>query len=274
MAERDDGAEFIKQWVQKDARDPEAHLGSIGLVHRVAGGPFIMGSRFHPREAPRREITIPEFEIAHAPVMVKQYAAFIEAKGYEERPWWSQAGWAWRTGALLSWGRENRTFPQDWKNQESRFDHPVTGVTFYEAEAYCRWLSAQKGKHVSLPTEEQWEKAARGDDGRPFPWGEEWKLGLCNTIETDMNHTTPTASTPGDVSPSGAVDMAGNAQEWTASVYQPVEGDVLVAEQDVRVVRGGSYNDTAFAARVSYRRGYPAGYFFPFLGFRIVVAGK
>ena len=273
MSERD-GADFIQDWVRRGASEAEAHLGSIGLLHRVTGGPFVMGSRFHPREAPRREVQVPEFEIAHAPVMVKQFAAFLEAGGYAERPWWSEAGWAWRQGRALGWGREDRSRPADWRNQESRFDHPVTGVTVYEAEAYCRWLGAQKGRVVRLPAEEQWEKAARGDDGRPWPWGGEFRVGQANTLESDLNHTTPTASVAGDVSPCGAVDMGGNVQEWTASPYRPLAGEVFPAGHDLRVARGGSFNDTAYGARTAYRRGYPAGYFFPFLGFRIVVADR
>lgn len=271
---RDDGAEFIRQWVQRDAREAEAHLGSIGLLHRVKGGPFVMGSRFHPREAPRREVTVVEFDIAHAPVMVKQFGAFLEAGGYAERQWWDEAGWAWRQGLTLGWGRESRTGPADWKAQEGQLDHPVTGITAHEAEAYCRWLSAQKGKWVRLPTEEEWEKAARGEDGRPFPWGEDFQPGFTNTLEGELHHTTPTASYTSDLSPCGAVDMAGNAQEWTSSPYTPLPDEPVVAGQAWRVARGGSFNDTAFAARASYRRGYPPGFFYPFLGFRIVVAAK
>jgi formylglycine-generating enzyme required for sulfatase activity len=274
MAEADDGADFIKQWVKRDAADPEAHLGSIGLLHRVPSGLFLFGSRFHPREAPRREVAVTEFDIAHAPVTVKQFDNFVEAQGYAERQWWSEAGWAWRRGLALGWGRDDRSQPADWRGQSQRTDHPVTGITLFEAEAYCRWLSAQKGRVVRLPTEEEWERAARGDDGRPWPWGEEWRPGLTNTLEGDVNHTTPTGSLAADRSPCGAVDMAGNAQEWTASVYTPLPDEAFVAGADLRVVRGGSYNDTSFGARASYRRGYPAGYFYPFLGFRIVVATK
>ncbi|MBP7693797.1 MAG: SUMF1/EgtB/PvdO family nonheme iron enzyme [Anaerolineales bacterium] len=269
-----DGAEFIQAWVRRGPAESEAHLGSIGLLHRVPGGPFVMGSRFHPREAPRREVTVPEFEIAHAPVTVQQFAAFIEAGGYTEQPWWDEAGWAWRQGRGLTWGRPERARPADWPTQSARFDHPVAGLTVYEAEAYCRWLGAQKGRVVRLPTEEEWEKAARGADGRPWPWGAEFRPEHANTLERDLNHTTPTASLAGDVSACGAVDMGGNVQEWTASAYTPLPDERFVAGQAVRVARGGSYNDSAYGARAAYRRGYPPGYYFPFLGFRIVVAAK
>lgn len=273
MSEQD-GANFIQDWVRRGASASEAHLGAIGLLHRVAGGAFIMGSRFHPREAPRREVRVAEFDLAHAPVTVQQFAAFIEAGGYAEQPWWSAAGWAWREGRALTWGRPERSRPADWSNQSNNFDHPVAGVTVYEAEAYCRWLGAQKDRVVRLPTEEEWECAARGDDGRPWPWGGEFQPAQANTLESGFNHTAPTASAPGDVSPCGAVDMGGNVQEWTASAYAPLADEVFAAGQDLRVARGGSFNDTAYGARTSYRRGYPAGYFFPFLGFRIVVAAK
>jgi formylglycine-generating enzyme required for sulfatase activity len=270
----DDGAEFIRDWVRRDAADPEAHLGSIGMLHRVPSGPCLVGSRFHPREAPGREVQVAEFEIAHAPVMVRQYAAFLEAGGPREREWWSEAGWRWRQGGAPGWGRADRAQPWDWANQQARLDHPVVGVTAHEAEAYGRWLGAQKGRVVRLPTEVEWERAARGDDGRPFPWGNEFRPGLANTLESDLNHTTPVGSLPGDVSPFGAVDMGGNVQEWTSSGYAPQPDEAFVAGQDLRVARGGSFNDLAYGARTSYRRAYPAGYFFPFLGFRIVVSAR
>jgi formylglycine-generating enzyme required for sulfatase activity len=269
----DSGADFITDWVNRDPTQASDTLGSIGLLHRVPSGAFYLGSRFHPRETPRREITLGEFEIAHAPVMVKQFAAFVDAGGYQQEQWWSQAGRAWRQGATLGWGRVDRSRPEDWANQKHRSDHPVVGVCFYEAEAYCTWLSAHKNRVIRLPGEDEWEKAARGDDGRPWPWGEAFPPNQVNTLEVNLGNTTPVGHLAGDVSPCGALDMAGNAQEWTQSRYQPLP-DELFADDTLYVARGGSYNDTAYGARASYRRGYPAGYFYPFLGFRIVVTIK
>jgi formylglycine-generating enzyme required for sulfatase activity len=267
-------ADFINEWVNRDPTASGDTLGSIGLLHRVPSGAFYFGSRFHPREAPRREITLGEYEIAHAPVMVKQFAAFVDAGGYQQERWWTEAGWAWRQGASLGWGRVDRSRPEDWANQKTRSDHPIVGVCLHEAEAYCLWLSAQKNRVIRLPSEEEWEKAARGDDGRPWPWGEAFQSAQANTLEINVGNTTSVGNMTGDVSPCGALDMAGNAQEWTRSLYTPLADEVFTSDEALYTARGGSFNDTAYGARASYRRGYPAGYFYPFLGFRIVVAHK
>jgi iron(II)-dependent oxidoreductase len=243
---------------------------SIGLTRRIPSGTVHLGSRFHPREEPPRTAYVREFEIGHVPVTVNQYMAFLMAKGYDEPEWWGEAGWAWRSGAAYGWGREDRGEPDGWSVQKIRFHHPVTGVTFYEAEAYCRWIGKIKKKDVRLPSEEEWERAARGGDKRPFPWGEEFDPSLANTLESERGTTLGTASIPGDASPFEVHDLAGNVQEWTASRYQPLPEEDF-PPGDLFTVRGGSYNDTAYAARTTYRRGYPGGYFFPYLGFRIVV---
>ncbi len=229
-----------------------------------------MGSRFHPREDPPRTVFVAEFEIAHAPVTVSQYAAFIDSKAVDQERWWSPQGWAWLNGELEGWGRENRRAPDTWEVQIRRLFHPVVGITWFEAEAYCNWLAYQKKQVVRLPSEAEWEYAARGDDGRPFPWGEEFDANTTNTLESERLATLEAGSTPGDASPFGILDMAGNVQEWTASEYTPLSDEVYPSTM-LRVVRGGSYNDTAYGARTSYRRAYPPGYFYPFLGFRVVV---
>jgi formylglycine-generating enzyme required for sulfatase activity len=246
---------------------------SIGLTKRIPGGHFPMGSRFHPREYPQRTVYVVEFEMAHAPVTVNQYGVFLESKQNHQKQWWSQEGWAWVNGELDGWGRENRWIPDSWEIQSRRLHHPVVGVTAFEAEAYCAWLSGHKKKVVRLPTEEEWEHAARGDDRRPFPWGEEFDASLTNTLESEKNDTVEAASNPGDVSPFGVMDMAGNVQQWTASLYQPMPEEVYPPGA-LRVVRGGSFNDTIYGARTSYCRAYPPGYFHPFLGFRLVIENR
>jgi formylglycine-generating enzyme required for sulfatase activity len=243
---------------------------SIGLVKRIPAGAFRMGSRFHLREYPRRWVSVAEFQIAHAPVTVNQYAAFIESKAAKEKSWWGAEGWAWLNGDSDGWGRKDRRVPDGWEVQVKKPVHPVVGVTAYEAEAYCAWLGSVKNKPVRLPTEEEWEYAARGDDGRPFPWGEEFAARMANTVEGELFATVEAASIPGDISPFGVMDMGGNVQQWTSSVYKPLPEETFPSGP-LRVVRGGSFNDTVFGARSSYRRAYPPGYFYPFLGFRIVV---
>ena len=243
---------------------------SIGLTRRIPSGNVRMGSRFHPREEPPRSVFVREFEIGHVPVTVNQYAAFVLSGAYDDPASWSETGWAWRSGNLPGWGRQNRSEPDNWGTQKRRFHHPVTGITFYEAEAYCAWIGEIKRKKVRLPTEEEWERTARGDDSRPFPWGESFEPSAANTLENARGSTVGTGSMARDASPFQVHDMAGNVQEWTASPYTPLEDEVF-PQTDLRTVRGGSFNDTAYGARTSYRRGYPAGYFYPYLGFRLVV---
>jgi formylglycine-generating enzyme required for sulfatase activity len=220
---------------------------SIGLVKRIPGGFFRMGSRFHPRELPSRIMQIAEFQIAHVPVTVSQYEEFLEIDPATEKRWWSDEGWEWLNGRADGWGRKNRRVPDDWKNQSKKPAHPVTGVTAFEVEAYCVWLGSVKNKAIRLPTEVEWEYAARGDDGRPFPWGEDFDARLVNVM-----------------------DMCGNVQQWTSSAYEALPGE-QTPPGPARVARGGSFNDTVFGSRTSYRRGYPPGFFYPFLGFRIIV---
>lgn len=273
MGESQSQPDFISDWVKRKPQDATQTPGSIGLLRRVSSGPFMMGSRFHFREAPRREVRVAEFDMVHVPVTVAQYTAFLEAKGVDDRQWWSEAGWAWRQGTANGWGRTDRAQPEDWSQQQSDQQNPVTGVTFYEAEAYCHWLSAMKNRAARLPAEEEWEKAARGDDSRPWPWGDDFSPEKANTFEREAGGVLPVGSCPGDVSPYQLLDMAGNVQEWTSSPYRPAP-DENFPDSELRVAKGGSWNDTGFGARTSYRHVYPPGYYFPFLGFRIVVAMK
>ena len=246
---------------------------SIGLTQRIPGGYFYMGSRFHPRESPSRSVKINEFDIASIPVTISQYKVFIDAEGYQQQRWWSHPGRVWINGLSDGWGREDRSVPDGWSIQKRRESHPIVGVTWFEAEAYCNWLSFLKKKTIRLPLEQEWEFAARGMDGRPYPWGEEFDKTFTNTLETEIFDTVEVASIQSDCSPFDVHDMAGNIQEWTASDYSPLANEAF-PEGPIQVARGGSFNDTAYGSRTSYRRGYPPGYFFSFLGFRIVVESR
>jgi formylglycine-generating enzyme required for sulfatase activity len=244
---------------------------SIGLLKRIPGGYLHAGSWFHPREQVRRRTAyIREFDIASSTVTVNQYRAFVKDNGYMEERWWTKEGLGWLHGRACGWGRADRKRPEGWDEQKKNPHHPLVGITCFEAEAYCAWLTAEKGRAVRLPSEDEWERAARGDDQRPYPWGEVFLSGLANTLESERHETVPAASFPSDVSPFGVMDMAGNVQQWTSEAYSPLP-DEAFPEGPLRVVRGGSFHDSAYGARTSYRRAYPPGYFFPFLGFRIVV---
>ncbi|NCF69164.1 MAG: SUMF1/EgtB/PvdO family nonheme iron enzyme [Chloroflexi bacterium] len=176
--------------------------------------------------------------------------------------------------------------PDYW--DDSRFNHPaqpVVGVTWYEARAYCAWLSAQTGKVFTLPSEAQWEAAARGFEGRAYAYGPDFDAARCNTFETHIRRTTPAGVFPGGLTPEGIADLSGNVWEWTTTLWgdniqQPTFSYPYVATDgreelqnavSRRVVRGGSWVDNRNLARAAYRGDdHPAGRSHD-LGFRVVV---
>jgi len=248
-----------------------SNKGSIGMTKRIPAGVFRMGSRFHAREYPPRLAQVAEFQIAQTPVTVSQYEAFIQSKAVKDKRWWSDEGWDWLNGQAEGWGRKNRELPDGWAAQANKSFHPVTGVTAYEAEAYCAWLGETKNKSIRLPTEEEWEFAARGDDARAFPWGDDFREIFANTVESERFATVEVSNMVNDSSSFGVMGVCGNVQQWTSSAYALLKGEVAPSDA-LRVARGGSFNDTLFGSRTSYRRAYPLGFFYPYLGFRIVVS--
>ena len=113
--------------------------------------------------------------------------------------------------------------PDDWADGQppkDKLHHPVVNVTWHDACAYCRWLSEVTGKAIALPSEAEWEKAARGDqDQRAYPWGDAFDMLRCNSDELGLEDTTPVGIFPTGASPYGCLDMAGNVWEWTRSLW-------------------------------------------------------
>jgi formylglycine-generating enzyme required for sulfatase activity len=153
---------------------------------------------------------------------------------------------------------------------------PVVGVNWYEAEAYCNWLAHITQQPFALPSEMQWEKAARGTDGRTYPWGERFSAARCNTIEGHYLTTTPVGLYPSGCSPYGLFDCSGNVWEWTTSWYQAYRASSAQSEdfgEKYRVVRGGSWYVNRGVARCACRDRLVPGNFDVNVGFRVLSPG-
>jgi formylglycine-generating enzyme required for sulfatase activity len=210
-----------------------------------------------------RGFDVPAFAIAKYPLTNAQYALFVKAGGYVERKWWTDEGWQVKAkGWNLKNGESvetNRpwTKPRFWRGATGNgTEQPVVGVSWYEAIAYCRWLSDATGDNILLPTEQQWQRAAQGDNGRTYPWGSEWDCGRCNnSVERVSKGTTLVTYYEGmGDSPFGVVDMAGNVLEWCLTAYN--DGKVGIYGMDNRVLRGGAYQHSETQDfRCTYRFG-------------------
>ena len=212
---------------------------------KVPKGPFLYG------DEKARVVIDHDYWIDKFPVTNAKYRAFIEAGGYGEQQYWSDDGWQWKTKA-------NITSPEFWNDPKwNKPDHPVVGVSYYEAEAYAKWICKR------LPTEQEWEKAARGEDGRQYPWGEEFDKTRCNSSESGLRHTTPVTQYLNGMSPYGCYDMAGNVWEWCDDWIDKKKAGRLV-------IRGGSWTNAQKTLRtVSWGRG-AVDYRYKYVGFRLV----
>jgi formylglycine-generating enzyme required for sulfatase activity len=203
-----------------------------GMVY-VPPGPFVMGAE--DEKGGTRIVRLEEgFFTGRYPLTNAEYRRFVETGGYEEQEYWSDEGWQRKQ-------REKWTEPRYWRDSKwNQPDQPVVGVSWYEAEAYARWAGGR------LPTEKEWEKAARGIDGREYPWGDGFDRARCNTRESGIRKTTPVEKySPRGDSPYGAADMAGNVWEWCADWYDE--------DKDAKVLRGGSWGIDQRLAQCTYR---------------------
>lgn len=242
---------------------------------RVPEGPFLMGigdrqidwlaqhldwarewrekGRF-AREQPQHTVVLPGYTIARYPATVGEYRAFAVAGGYRARRYWTDAGWSWREA-------EGVSQPAFWDDERWTGDDrlPVVGVSWYEAHAYCCWLREATGRAYRLPTEAEWEKAARGTDGRLYPWGDAFDATRCNTRASRLGRTTPVGRySPAGDSPTGCADMAGNVSQWVLSQYRPYPYDAADGRDDAtgdaeRVTRGGAWFKPVLRARTTSR---------------------
>lgn len=225
---------------------------------QVPAGCFWMGSvSVYEDERPVHEVCFEEpFWIDCHEVTNAAYEAFIKAGGYEEEVYWTSEGWAWKQAYYMI--GPNNGYGYNSPNQ------PRVAISWYEANAYCEWRDAQ------LPTEAQWEYAARGPDSQIYPWGN--KYDAENVVNSDnANAPAEVGSRPGGISWIGAHDMAGNVCEWVAdwydgNYYDQFEGVVVIdpqgpqTETDFRVLRGGSFESFDISVRTAFRNlSGPAG---------------
>lgn len=228
----------------------------------VPAGPFTMGSEGRGidedrAEAPAHEVTLPAFYLDRCEVTTTQYARFLNAVGRltdaAGRP-------LIREGPYLP--LEHRD--GHWQPKAGLEQYPMVCVTWFGAMAYAQWV----GKR--LPTEAEWEKAARGTDGRKFPWGSDFDTSRF-WLGQDQMH--PVGTKPSGAAPCGALDMAGNAWEWTSSLFAPYPYDAEDGREDPaaegrRVARGGSWSGEPYIATSTYRFRPEPGFAHYYLGFR------
>ena len=214
------------------------------------------------RELPQHEVTLAAYAIGRYPVTNAEFRRFAEDGGYTSREHWTEAGWQ----AKESNGWKQPRYWDD--NQWNDPSQPVVGVAWYEAAAYCNWLAHKTGKPYRLPTEAEWEHAARGKEGYRYPWGDAWDKARCNNKESGPGRTTPVGQYPSGDSSFGVGDMVGQVWEWCSSKYggidlKPKFGDPYRSDDgredlegdDTRILRGGSWYDDLPAAycRCGYR---------------------
>lgn len=202
------------------------------------------------KETPVHAVTVGDFLIGVYPVTNGQYKRFLEATAHPRRPsTWYLGGYPW-----------------------DRANHPACGLRPEDARAYAAWLRSQTDKPFRLPTEAEWEHAAKGPAGFEYPWGEDFDLARANTRESGIHTTTPVGIYPDGRSPFGLWDMAGNVEEYVADCYAPYPGgeqvdDHLVAALGTyQITRGGSFARYGDLARTRRRHGafpsplYPCGF--------------
>ncbi len=204
----------------------------------------------HDSRHPPTVVGVEAFAMARYPVTNALYAAFMEAGGYADRAWWAEEAWTAREKYRWTESRYGRD--REW----SQPDHPVVGVSWYEAMAFCRWLSHATGQTITLPTEEQWQRAAQGDDTREYPWGDEPPTErLCNWNRT-IDHTTAVAHYPAGASPYGVMDMSGNMWEWCLTRWAEASAESAISANQANqyVLRGGCWSsDSLLCLRAANR---------------------
>jgi formylglycine-generating enzyme required for sulfatase activity len=226
------------------------------------------------KASPQHKVTLPTYYLARYPVTVMQFRAFVDASGHS---------------------------PADKDSLDGRLNHPVVWVSWYDAVAYCNWLTAclrewsgtpeplatllrTEDWRVILPSEAEWEKAARGIDRRAYPWGEEPDPNRANYAETGISTTSAVGCFPYGASPYGVEELSGNVWEWTRSLKgdypyparragRAKREDLQASAEESRVLRGGAFWGVPQDVRCAARNWYDARDVYNHFGFRVALAG-
>jgi formylglycine-generating enzyme required for sulfatase activity len=242
-----------------DRPHPPALAGLLPRFIRLPAATFAMGTperdlsdlarryggtrESYREESPQHQVRLAAFAIAATPVTNALYALYAAASGA----------------------------------RADRGEHPLVNVSWHEALAFCAWLGAAAGAPARLPSEAEWEYAARAADGRAFPWGNTFGPGRANTSEAGLAASSPVGAYPAGASPSGALDMAGNVWEWTSSLdrgypYRPEDGREDLAAGGRRILRGGCYANPHGFARCACRFRLQPQLRNEFIGFRLALS--
>ncbi len=282
------GARRVSERVRVEVGEALGQAGDPRLVDAqssrvlIPGGTFWMGAQskdrseagydreaFDGREAPVRRVAIGPFLIGRYPVPVQEFRRFVERHddGYLNPRLWDPAGWAWRE-------KSDRREPGRWAEQLRHPNRPVTYVSWYEADAYCRWAGGR------LPTEAEWEFAARGTEGRRYPWGPDEPTDRHANFAGRIGAPTPVGIYPLGATPEGVHDLAGNLWEWCQDWYESyleasrgvgtLENPQGPAQGSARVLRGGSWDDDPRRLRAAVRLGNRPGHEDDGVGCRVV----
>lgn len=215
----------------------------------ISGGEVTLGGA--PSKLPLRRVAVEPFAVGETEVTNGQYAEFVEETKHAAPTGWS-----------------NNRFPA------GAADEPVAGVTWADANSYCEWLTKKIGAAVRLPTEAEWELAARGSSNFKYPWGKDWNKEAAASRETNSK-IRPVKSFPQGRSPLGVYDLIGNVWEWTSDAFADELGKQNLFEgKAYRVIKGGSVKDVRSYLKIKTREGRPENKPSELIGFRYVVVRR
>lgn len=278
---------IAKKVYQNEKGCLEADLGDGIIMVYIPAGNFTMGSNDYDDEKPPHEVFLDGYWLGKTEVTVKQFGLFVKDTGYKTE--------AEKSGGAYTWTGEKWEQKEgiDWKNPgfKQEDNHPVVCVSWNDVMEYCKWLSAKSDLNFILPTEAQWEKAARGTDQLKFPWGDhepyytgKWYANYSahdsweKRGKDGFEYTSPVGFYPQGASPYGLLDMAGNVWEWCSDYYDadyyknknaPQKNPTGPERGTLRVLRGGSWSGEAVLLRCAFRGSDDPSFRNDVVGFRL-----